>query len=256
MFLRRALGRLKQHSWFGVLVDLIVVIVGILIALQVDAWAHAREDRRLERIYLQRLKEDLEIERVSIDAAERYAEERIAAARLLGRLVEDPALAADDPTGVPWALETATWRTFPQINAFVYRELQSTGRFVLIRSETLRRDLSAHYTTLQQDARVGEDLVAKQRFDAAVAGLLDIDELEAIEKAEGDQGKIATTPERALELARALAERHAAIIELPSLVQHHTFNLRVIGQMRNRVDAIIRQIDISLSGVAVTTEAS
>jgi hypothetical protein len=254
MFLRRALGRLRQHSWFAVLVDLIVVIAGILIALEVDAWAQARDDRRLERVYLQRLKEDLQIERAGMDAAERYAQERIGAARLLGRLLEDPTFAAKEPARVPWALETATWRTFPQINAFVYRELQSTGRFVLIRAEPLRRNLTEHYTTLQIDARVGDDLLAEQRFDAAVAGLLDIDELEAIEKVEGDHAKIAMAPERALALARALAERPPAIAELPSLVQHHTFNLRVIRQMRDRADAIIRQIDVLLSGVAVESE--
>ena len=57
---RRLTERLKQHGWFAVGVDLLVVVVGILIALQVDAWAQGRADRRLERVYLQHLKEDLE----------------------------------------------------------------------------------------------------------------------------------------------------------------------------------------------------
>jgi hypothetical protein len=45
-----------------------------------------------------------------------------------------------------------------------------------------------------------------------------------------------------------------AIAELPSLVQRHTFNLRVIRQMRDRADALIRQIEVLLSGAAVATE--
>jgi hypothetical protein len=243
MVWRHTVELVRRHSWFTVIVDLIVVIVGILIALQLDAWAQARDDRRLEVVYLKRLKQDLQIERAGMDASERFAQERIEAGHLLGRLAEDPSLAAEAPARLYWALETAAWRTFPQINAFVYRELQNTGRFVLLRSETLRRALTEHYTLLQQDARVGEDLIAQQRFDAAVAGLLDIEELEAIEKVEGDPAKIAMRPERAAELARAFVERQAAIAELPSLVQHHTYNLRVIRQMRDRADAIIRQID-------------
>jgi hypothetical protein len=246
MVWRRIVGHLKQHAWFTVIVDLFVVVIGILVALEVDAWAQRRDDRRLEVVYLQRLKQDLQIERAGMEASERFAQERIAAARLLGRLTEDGSLAAEPPSNLPWAIETATWRTFPQINGFVYHELQSTGRLVLVRSDALRRALTEHYTLLQQDARVGEDLVAQQRFDAAVAGLLDIDELEAIENVEGDRAKIKMTPERAAELARAFIERPAAAAEVPSLLQHHTYNLRVIRQMRDRGDAIIREIDSAL----------
>jgi hypothetical protein len=240
---RRLTERLKQHGWFAVGVDLLVVVVGILIALQVDAWAQGRADRRLERVYLQHLKEDLEIERNRMDAAERFANTRIAAARTLSRLAVEPSYATQHPARVPWAIETASWRSFPRINAYVYGELQSSGRLVLIQSEQLRHRLAEHYTALEHDARVGEDLSAQQRFDAATAGLLDMEELEALERAAGDDRQISITPQRALDLARAFQQRPAALAELPSLVQHHTFNLRVIREMRARADSIIREID-------------
>jgi len=247
MLVRRISERLRQHGWFAVAVDLLVVVAGILLALQLDAWAERRAERRLERVYLQRLAEDLHIERSRMEAAERYANARIEAARFLGRLVADPELAAAEPARVPWALETATWRSFPQINAFVYRELQSTGRLVLIRSESLRRNLAEHYTALQHDARVGEDLTAQQRFDGAVAGLLGIEELEAVERVGGDYRQLSMAPARALAIARSFAQRPSAVAELPGLVQHHTFNLRVIAQMRQRADMIIQQIDSLMS---------
>jgi hypothetical protein len=242
-FLRHFSQRLKHHRWFGVSVDFVIVVAGILLALQLDAWAENRRERRLELVYLERLAEDLEIERSRMEAAERFANSRIQAARLLGRLAADPMLAKTEPARVSWALETATWRSFPQINAFVYRELQSTGRLTLIRSEPLRRSLAEHYTALQHDARVGEDLTTQQRFDGAVAGLLTIDELEAVERVAGDYSKLSMSPDRAVAVARLFAQRPAAVAELPGLVQHHTFNLRVITQMRSRADAIIQQID-------------
>lgn len=243
MIFRRFSERLKQHGWFGVGIDLVVVVVGILIALQLDGWAERREELRLERVYLQRLAEDFQIERSRMDAAERYANSRIEAARFLGRILSDPQIAAAEPARVPWAIETATWRSFPQINAFVYRELQSTGRLVLLRSESLRRKLAEHYTALQHDARVGEDLTAQHRFDGAVAGLLTIDELEAVERVAGNHRELDMSPGRALAVARSFAQRGSAIDELPSLVQHHTFNLRVITAMRQRADEILQQID-------------
>jgi hypothetical protein len=246
-FLRHFSQRLKQHGWFGIIVDFVIVVAGILLALQLDAWAEDRKDRRLELVYLERLAEDLEIERGRMEAAERFANSRIEAARLLDRLATDPMLAATEPARVSWALETATWRSFPQINAFVYRELQSTGRLALIRSEPLRRALAEHYTALQHDSRVGEDLAAQQRFDGAVAGVLTIDELEAIERVAGDYGKLTMSPDRAVAVARLFAQRSAAVDELPGLVQHHAFNLRVISQMRSRADAIIQHIDSLMS---------
>jgi hypothetical protein len=248
--LRRLSERLKQHTWLAVGIDLVVVVLGILIALQLDGWAERREERRLERVYLQRLAEDFEIERSRMEAAERFANARIEAARFLNRILSDPQLAAAEPARVPWALETSTWRSFPQINAFVYRELQSTGRLVLLRSESLRRSLAEHYTALQHDARVGEDLIAQQRFDHAVAGLLTIEELEAVERAAGDYRQLKMSSGRAVAVARSLARRHSAIDELPSLVQHHTFNLRVISAMRRRADEILKQIDSLTAGKA------
>ena len=247
MIRRRLTDLVRQHPWFVVAIDLLVVLIGILLALEVDARRQLHEDLRLERVYLQRLKEDLQIERDRMDAADGYAKRRIDAARLLNAIVSDPAVAVAEPVQVVRAIETASWRSFPRINAFVYGELQSSGRLALIRSESLRRSLAEHYTALQHDARVGEDLSAQHRFDAATSGLLNIDELEALERGSGDPDLLQATPARALMLARAFSQRPAAIAELPSLVQHHTFNLRVIRQMRERSDAIIRQIDDQLA---------
>lgn len=231
-----------QHDWFAVGVDLVVVVVGILVALEFGSWVEARKDRALEQVYLERLKEDFEIELARIDDARRYAQSRIDAAKLLHRLVVDPASAPDAGARVPWAVETASWRSFPQINAFVYGELQSTGRLALLRSVSLRRMLAEHYTASHHEARVGLDLSAQQRFDAACSGLLGIDELTAIELAGGRWEKLEVTPARALEIAREFARRPAAIAELPSLVQHHTYNLRVLDDMRRRIEAIIARV--------------
>jgi len=245
--MRRIAERLKHHRWLDVAIDFVVVVVGILLALQLNLWAESRKDQALETVYLRRLIEDLNIEQKSMEAAEGFARARIEAVRVLDRLVADPSVATEDPGKVPWAVETASWRSFPQINAFVYHELQSTGRLALLRSERLRRSLSEHYAALQHDARVGEDLTAQHRFDATTAGLLNIEELEAIEKVTGDYRQLKVTPERALAVAQAFAQRPAAVAELPGLLQSHTFNLRVIAEMRKRANDMVQQIESSLA---------
>lgn len=55
---RRLIERAKRHDWFAVLVDFIIVVVGIFIGLQVNLWVQSRQDRAVERRYLDRLLAD------------------------------------------------------------------------------------------------------------------------------------------------------------------------------------------------------
>lgn len=229
---RRALGR---QDWTAVAIELMVVVLGILIALQVDQWAQRRQDREQERALLLRLKEDLRTEHARAAAAEGWAEDRLEAVELLSRIASNPAAAALDPAAIPWAIETASWRSFPKVSAFVYNDLQSTGHMSLIRSVDLRRELAEHYAHLTRDAWVGEDRYAEQNFDEATAGLLSMDELMAIERATGERSQVLIGRNRALALATEFSNRPDALRELPSVAQHHLFNLRVIGEMKARI---------------------
>lgn len=138
--------RLRKNlveSNYGILgLEIVIVIIGILVAFQIDRWAEDRREREQEYDYLVRLKEDLRIEIHSMDEAIQFAESRIAAVLLLEEVIANPSVVMEQPDAVPVAMETATWRSFPQINAFVYTELQSSGNLALIRSESLRRELA------------------------------------------------------------------------------------------------------------------
>lgn len=241
---RRALGR---QDWVATAIELMVVVLGILIALQVDQWAQSRQERILEKTYLQRLKEDLQIEFRRATDAERWAGDRLAAIELLNRLASNPAIAASDPAAVLWAIETASWRSFPKGSALVYDELQNTGHMRVIRSVALRRQLAEHYDQLAIDAWVGEDRAAEERFDQATAGLLTAEELMAIERAGGDREHVNAEPSRANALAIGFSRRGEALAELPSVSQHHLFNLRVIGDNKTRIRRLVATVESELS---------
>ena len=59
MLLRRIASALNRQDWATVIIELVLVIAGVLIALQVDNWNDSRENRVLERQYLGRLLDDL-----------------------------------------------------------------------------------------------------------------------------------------------------------------------------------------------------
>ena len=52
--------RLREHDWFAAGIELLIVIVGILIALQVSNWNQDRQDHALARQYAERLHGELQ----------------------------------------------------------------------------------------------------------------------------------------------------------------------------------------------------
>jgi len=213
------LERLRRNlaeSKYGPLgLEMVVVVLGILMAFQIDRWAEERHDRTQEYDYLLRLKEDLQVEIRGMDKAIQYAEDRVAAVLLLEEVIANPSIVKEQLGALPVALETATWRSFPQISAFVYTELQSSGNLALIQSEPLRRELANYYSTIQHYSRVGLDLEIQDDISM----------------------------DRAAQIVEELAKRQDAIDLLPNIAQHHVFNQKVIELARAQALSMIEQID-------------
>jgi len=241
------LERLRQNfakSNYGSLaLEIVVVILGILIAFQIDRWAEDRRDREHEYGYLVRLKDDLQGEIQNMDEALQNAESRIADVLLLEEAIANPTTVLERPGAIAAAVETATWRSFPQINAFVYSELQSTGSLVLIRSESLRRYLANHYSSIRHHERVGFDLNIQHQFERLTAGILSTSELQSIESGSWDNSTSDVSTDRALEISQELARRQNATDLLPNIAQHHMFNKKVMEMTRGRTREIIETID-------------
>jgi hypothetical protein len=246
---KRLRKNLAESNYGPLTFELVVVILGILIAFQIDRWAEDRRDREQEYDYLVRLKDDLLIEIQSIDRAVEYAESRIAAVLLLEEVIENPSIALEQPGAVPAAIETATWRSFPQIDAFVYSELQSTGNLALIRSETLRRDLANHYSTLRHHERVGFDLDIQHQFDRLSAGIISTAELRSIEEGSWSNTTSNISSERGLQIAEEFARRQDAIDLLPNIAQHHVFNEKVMELARGRTLEMIERIELLIEDI-------
>lgn len=223
--------------------EVLVVIVGILIAFQIDRWGEEWRDLQLEQEYLSRLKVDIAREIDGIDDATRYALDRIESVRLLEHVIADPELAAEMPAAVLNAVEKVSWRSFPQIPAFIYSELQSTGRLSLIRSQSLRDTLAAYYSTLRHEERVGGDVELQRRFDLHTSGILTTDELIAIENTTRLDEAIAIDAARAVEIARELADRPQALALLPGIAQHNQFVVKVMEANRIHAEELIGVIN-------------
>lgn len=70
MLLRRIKAHIVKENWFAVLLDFVIVVVGILIAFQIDAWADRQAMQKAATASLTMLLDDLskDIERLDVVA--------------------------------------------------------------------------------------------------------------------------------------------------------------------------------------------
>ena len=97
MILRNLADALRNQNWFTVVLEVLIVVVGIFIGLQVDGWNEARKDRVSEHRYLERIYDELALDIESIEASVRVAESRRDMGRLLLRALGDPEVVRANP---------------------------------------------------------------------------------------------------------------------------------------------------------------
>ncbi len=143
MILRRFMQHMNEQNWLAVGLDLIVVITGIFLGMQLTEWNESRKNRKLEEVYLNRLYSDVQANVHAISRIRRlhqdYFEHIIDVADYLQKGVPDKSrhdVLAKKRLGdtvlpaVP--LRTGSWD-----------ELVSTGRLNILRNEELRAFLQS-----------------------------------------------------------------------------------------------------------------
>lgn len=223
---------LSEANYATLILEILVVILGILIAFEIDRWTEQRRERNLEYGYLQRLSDDLQFEIDKMNDGIATAERRIEAVRFLESVARNHSAAVDEPEALLIALEKVSWYSFPKINGFVYYELQNTGGLSVIRSEALRHLLADYYSSIRGYERIAFERDLQHRYDQAVAGILTTDELMYVEYGSWADEANAVTPERALEIAEELSRRRSALDLLPSIAQYHVFTHKAIERNR------------------------
>ena len=107
MILRRLAVAIRDQSWFTVAIEVLIVVVGIIIGLQVDGWNETRKDRIIEHRYLERLSEELDQDIDEMQYGVELAKTRREMGALLLGSLEDPRAARANPTAFITAIEQA-----------------------------------------------------------------------------------------------------------------------------------------------------
>jgi len=169
MILSRLAEAARSPSWFTVVVELGIVVVGIFLGLQADAWNTARAGRAEESRYLRQLAVDVEIMRTDIVTA---IEDR-------GRLREAMltaiiALQAGDTGPDAWAAMRVALLGYQTGGPFRYRastydEMVATGALARLGDATLKAAIASTFAHLAiVNANVSEFRISLPVVDAVV----------------------------------------------------------------------------------------
>ena len=244
MLFRRISHRIREENWLALGLELTMVIVGILLAFQVDRFYEGWQDRQLEDRYLARLATDLKSDTAEITDVVVRIEERLSQIQLLTDAIDDPRVAGAHPSDFVHAIEQVTWRSVPTITTNTYDELQSTGRMALLRPEGLRNSLAEYYRFITDQRRLGLGEDDQDRFRLETLGLLSGEQLSAIEDASSYDLDVSS--EEAMEIAKGFASRGAAHPWLSRLMKYQVLMRRLALEFDARAGVLITEIEEQL----------
>ncbi len=152
-------GQFLKYSRYAI-GEIVLVVVGILIALQINNWNEHQKELEKEINYLHNVKKDLSKAIEQIDAYIVKRESQIISSRLVlehfeGKPVDDPSIFNKN------AINVYTWRKF-FLSLNTYKELTNSGNLSLISNDSIKNGL----LDLEELYQVMKDEEDHFRFDA------------------------------------------------------------------------------------------
>ena len=166
MILRRFMKHVTDQNWFAVGLDVIVVIVGIFLGLQVQTWYEERANQEAGERYLAQIIEDLKYDRITSNEMMASAlpvkqqqlyriEQMVETGKPIEIEVMDVPLQADDPNGPQFQLEIDNIKTlgfstmfswsYPLVRTTTFDDLINGGKLALIDDDMTRFIISDYY---------------------------------------------------------------------------------------------------------------
>jgi hypothetical protein len=174
VIIQRLARFLRQHDWFAVVVEILVVIVGLMLAFQLDRWWEQRGEQAQEAEYIARLIADIETDVPSIEYAIELAVLRRGMADLLMQVVDDPDVALDRPVEFIASVRQAAFTYSPNLASHTFEDMQSTGNLRLLRNLEIRDALYDYYNfAINQNQFRPLQFMAEARHFELAAGVLD-----------------------------------------------------------------------------------
>lgn len=210
--LKRFAQFVRNDDRFAVAIEVLVLIVGLVLAFQIDRWREDRADWLQEHAYVKRLIVDIEADIVTLNNAVRIASMRLGFANPLFDVVRDPAAAEEKPAQFLVAVKQSSYTYTPSLTSHTFEVLRSTGKIGLILNQDIT-DVLFDYYGFDEGQRQFRPLQLTTEFHhfEVSAGVLSLeqsihiqdtwlivapDEIEDVNQASADMDEVASAVER------------------------------------------------------------
>lgn len=251
MILRRFMKHVTDQNWFAVGLDVIVVITGIFLGMQVSEWNEGRQNRQLEIEYLERIKADLQKDSDMLEIIYTSAIGSLAQADLLLTALEDEALLMEKSTDFARSVREVAWSSFFHPVGTTWNELNASGRLILISSVPLRDGLATHYEyAFSQWSDIFREMSLAYRLE--MTGVLPVYVEKALRGLPEERKGLVVSPEDALEIRDAWNSRPRLRDLLIQQISMHSMRRDLAHKERPiqmRIDNLLHAIDEHLAGL-------
>ena len=127
--------------------EILLVVIGILIALQINTWKEEKGNRKLEARFFQEISIDLQKDSIHLEFLVKYYKNRVDQIEWLLTAVRNPELPVDD-TETGRHLEPLYYGTPPIHFATTYESAKSSGHFNLFQDNEKIKELTQYYTEI------------------------------------------------------------------------------------------------------------
>jgi hypothetical protein len=154
------IGRLTEslagRRWGFFFAELVLVVLGILVALAIDGWISDSRDRQTEAVYLELLARDIEGIQNQVDLQIEFEKERIDTAVKAYAALTTPN-PADKRAEIGTLLALLVSRRTLSLSSATYDQMVSSGHLQLIRNHELRNMIVRYFAEMERIERVTDN---------------------------------------------------------------------------------------------------
>jgi len=173
--------------------EIVLVVIGILIALSINNWNTKNIDSQKEKEYLSNLIEDIETQRIIVGKQIKHESDMRSSSEKAIHLLNSDNIDTDSLNSY---LTTITRKTFV-INDPTFQDLKTSGNILLIRNNELRNKIISFYQNLEYSALVievsNETNISKFREYIVQNSLVDMNYRDSLTVAGGVDFTLKTT---------------------------------------------------------------
>lgn len=221
--------------------ELLVIVIGVMVALAADRWVNALDEKAREDAYLGQLISNLATDSVTLDfvVSRADARHRFAVEVLEGRI--DPALFS--PDSLINLVETLVWWAPMDYSREAWDDLMSTGALTLIGDDDLRLSLSAYYNETERLAIIEADWFRQvgENGDYRLRVLTPLQRLQALDALLPESQRTVASPEAVTDVLRVLREEPDLAADIGNVALIYRYQARMFGRLQAELAEVLRR---------------